>query len=214
MELMIAVIGDLRRPRAVPDRSRFDQRLRQLTARMRERQGCLLEAQGVDRVLGVGRSLRQVVSLTHDLALGVFPQALRFGVGLGSVDVGASSGDVNRMDGPALHQASDAAREAQRRRVSLVFQLGTAHEAMKAEIAAIETNLELLQCIRDGWNDRLLQISTKYEELGRQEDVAKDLGISQQAVSHALARGHHRPYRASLQSVQELMSRWDERLGL
>lgn len=214
----IVVLADLRDSRKVPERNAFEKRLKRVVAQIRKDQDCLLQiTQGIDLLVGVTDRWSKAYLIGRTLNRNVAPERYRVGIGRGAIDVEGDSKDVNLMDGPAFHRAADALEESENLDLPYVFRDwdGGPHGRSRhagSTLALVERNLKLWDFIETGWTKRAREIYALYRQTGRQEDVAKTLGISQPAVSKALNREASELHKATEATVEQALQKLDESL--
>lgn len=192
----LAVIGDLRKSRALQDRSSVQLHLEEtlrdlnrvlgrssLAARFvvtlgDEFQGLLkLPAAGLDALLFVEAALRDVTLK--------FP--LRFGLGWGRVSTEFRRQALG-MDGPCFHNAREALQEGKREdRWATVCGFGEDGDRVLNGLFA------LLGAVRDGWTNRQRETVAVVREARTQKDAAELMGVRPSTVSQALTAALYSP---------------------
>jgi len=113
----------------------------------------------------------------------LYPYSMRFAFVLDSIDTAVETHDTSKMDGPAFHKASDLLKELKKSK--LIFAMSTGNDITDNLISAQINSIILL---KKNWTAKQHMIIRKYKKTGNQYEVAKELGITQQAVSKALKR--------------------------
>jgi hypothetical protein len=106
------------------------------------------------------------------------------------VRVGAAWGDLNpeavadpeQMEGPAFDAAGELLYRARKEERLLLVQSGNATLDALANALFLVLHHDLR-----GWTERQCEVVRLYRQYGRQQDVARKLGVSQQSVSSSLA---------------------------
>lgn len=150
---------------------------------------------GIDEVGGVLTGPQELYDVLDGLRERLHPQELRVAVAAGSVDVGLETGDISRMDGPAFHRADELLSELGSSSLRVAFDFERAPLD-----AALADEVNLLFLLKRRWTDRQRDIVRAYRDTESQGAVADELGVSQPAVSQALAR-------ASWPAVREIEGR-------
>lgn len=181
------VLGDVVHSREIEDREAFQDRLeatcQQFTARERDDVwGDFKILKGIDEFGGVLQSLENVYEVVTAFQKALRPHEVRMVVAGGSIDVGLTSWDVEKMDGEAFHRADERLEEIEDGPLS--FDLLVDDDSL-AQAVADEINL-LLHVKRD-WTDRQWEVASVRERVGTQTAVAEKLGVTQQAVSNVLS---------------------------
>ncbi|HYC77902.1 MAG TPA: helix-turn-helix domain-containing protein [Planctomycetota bacterium] len=142
---------------------------------------------GLDEISAIVRRPGRVFDFAVALNLAVWPRRFRFALAAGEVDVAPSGRDAGAADGEAFHRAADALERAKAAdapfvvaapglagdRATLIEALARLHGVLLADVPAGATPvLRALRAAPDATQARL----------------ARDLGMTQQAVSAALGR--------------------------
>lgn len=112
-----------------------------------------------------------------------YPYSMRFALVFDYIDTAAESYEISRMDGPAFHKASDILKDLKGSK--LIINMSTGEEIIDKLVAG-EINLIFL--LKKRWSPRQRGILNEYKKIGKQNMIAKSLGITQQAVSKTIKR--------------------------
>jgi hypothetical protein len=138
---------------------------------------------GCDEIGGAVESPARLYGILGSISDHIYPARMRFAVVSGEVSAGDDARDTSLMDGPAFH---DAAKIMQR----LKSTGRTAHLLLgDADMDPLLTaQVNLLFALKEQWSLQQRRIVAVYDRLRRQNAVAAELRISQQAVSKTLRR--------------------------
>lgn len=205
------LLGDVVRSRRIDDREAFRERLAETCAALNDDYGESIDAdfrvlKGIDEVGGVLSSLRSVYGIVRDLFEGLRPYEMRLALAHGSIDVEADSRDVARMDGPAFHRAAELLSGLEEG--DLLFDMDARDPTLDAALA---DEINLLLVVRQGWTDRQREVVEAYQRHGEQTAAARELGVTQQAVSDALRRSSWPLVDAIEERLASTLRRYDER---
>lgn len=200
-----AIVGDLVKSRSAGERSSL---ARQIRSVLRKVQSDLADeflappvlTKGIDELSAVMKRPDRIFDLMVTINLQLWPHRFRFGVGEGTIDVGARSGDAAQMDGTAFHRAADALRGADADKRALVL----AVDADEIEISLIESLASGHRAIASDWSPSMAKVAITFRQLQSQIKTARKLKVSQQFVSKELQRGHHQ----SMLDMEEAATRW------
>lgn len=182
------LLGDVVQSRNIDDREAFRDHLAEVCATLNDDYDPSIHAEfsvlkGVDEVGGVLSSLAGAYDIVRDLFEALRPYELRLAIASGEIDVGADSPDVSEMDGPAFHRAAELLDGLEDS--GLLFDM----DAEKGTLdTALADEINLLLLIRRGWTDRQQEIIQAYLRHGGQDGAARELGVTQQAISDALTK--------------------------
>ncbi|MEJ2055088.1 MAG: SatD family protein [Calditrichaceae bacterium] len=104
--------------------------------------------------------------------------ALRYGVGLGTIDTEINSESAIGMDGPAFHFARTAVEIA--RKEGKIFHFGCDDDVVTERINVM---LGWLDITLKKWTPQRKEIFYQYNEKKTQKEIARMMGITQPAVS-------------------------------
>jgi hypothetical protein len=131
----------------------------------------------------------------------IWPLRFRVAISHGLVDVSENSTNAGDMDGPAFHAAADALLRAKDQDLTFAMSIS---EWSVADCALAEELARLHSTLMGDWTGARAKIVASYRRLGRQADVAKRLGVTQQAVSAALRKAHLH----ELVAAEDALRRW------
>lgn len=138
---------------------------------------------GIDEIEGVLLDISNIYEIITSISEQLYPHSMRFAIAMDYIDTAIESRDTAKMDGPAFHKASNLMEGLKKSK--LLFDMSTDNEITDTLIAG-EINLILL--LKKNWSAKQHLIVREYKKTWNQYEAAKALGITQQAVSKALAR--------------------------
>lgn len=140
---------------------------------------------GIDEFSAVFRAPGEVFDFTVALNEQIWPLRFRVGVGVGAIDVAERSRNAARMDGPAFHRAAAALTRARDTETTFAIE---APDAAESDIRAIEALALAHATIADSWTPAVARIVVALRRWPTGSAAARELGITQQAVSRARRR--------------------------
>ncbi|MHB9288917.1 SatD family protein [Halobacteriales archaeon Cl-PHB] len=185
------VTGDVVGSRSVDDREALRERLERGVAAANDALADDLLApfailKGVDEVAGVLASAAGVDRALQALGEAIHPTEMRFAVVRGTVDVGADSGVVSQMDGPAFHRADELLETLATEDRYVGLDLGA--EADSITVDLLEGLCDLLCAWKGEWTERQADLVGKYRQAESMTAVADAEGVTVQVVSKTLGR--------------------------
>lgn len=185
-QAFIVVLGDLVGSRRIEDRASFEQKIRTTVADVTTKYkdewiAPLAFEKGIDEVGAVIKNKAALYHIITEVNDSIAPQKIRFVAYKGKIDLGLQDADVSSMDGEAFHTA--AAMMTQLKASGMALKCNTGDNLFDM---AMENQLNALQILKDNWTERQRQIFNLYKTVNNQAEAAKQLNISQQAVSNAL----------------------------
>lgn len=189
-ETFTVILGDLIASREAPSREQRADSLRRtvddIAARYRsEFHAPLTLSRGIDEVSGVLYHPRHSYRICLELNDAIGFSSFRFAVAVGALDVGVESGEAPRMDGPAFHAAADLMEKAKQQGRLYLFDLERCGETTQRLLNEVAHLASLLSA---DWSDHQREVGNLYRRLGSQKEVARELDVTQQAVSKTLRR--------------------------
>ena len=200
-----AVIGDIVRSRRIADRGRFQAHLERLMDELNRRyaEAGLASRWTVtlgDEFQALFRTAEPLPDAVQQLFHGLVGHGVRFGIGFGTLATPLRPRAAVGMDGPCFHRARQALETAKHDRRMVAVEAGGPGGARAADV----WNLALV--LVAARTPRQVQAVEAYRDCGSQEKAAARLGVSQAAVSTALARGHHAEVSAVMPHIAALLT--------
>lgn len=140
---------------------------------------------GLDEMSAVLRTPVPIMDIVAFLGTELWPVSFRFGVGVGTLDVGLRTGDAARMDGPAFHNAARALSTARDANLPLAFEWAGVPEV---DLRLLEATVRAYRSITAGWTRAASKAVLANRQHSTQKVAAEHLGVSPQAMSKALQR--------------------------
>lgn len=179
------IFGDVVDSRRIGNRRVFEKKLGaallQINAAFsRDFAAPFLVLKGLDEIGAVATSFAHGYEMLRLLWRELSPQKIRIAVCYGAIDIGVESRQVSRMDGPAFHQAAAMLQGLKQTPDYFDFKSGDDASPIVASL------VNYLYYEEQKWTQRQREIADLYGEMRRQTAVAKELRITQQAVSQGL----------------------------
>jgi hypothetical protein len=206
------LLADVERSRRVRDRDALQLRLQDACAELNSAYARQIRAgfkilKGVDEVGAVLRSIAESYAMVMRFQERIRPASARFALARGEVDTAPRSGDVARMDGAAFHKAARIMAGLKQSKLTFGMDVG---DALLDQ--AISGAVNVISILQAGRSERQVRTICEYEKSGSQTEVARLLGITQQGVSWALQRSHHRQIRIIEEALNQTLSEYARRL--
>jgi DNA-binding transcriptional ArsR family regulator len=202
----LALIGDIRGSRSLPDRQAVQDRLQRTLAGLDRRFDEVIAARfavttGDEfQVLLRDPAAGIAVLVACDEALAGI--ALRFGLGWGPLATRLQPRAVG-MDGPCFHAARLAIEWAkEQERWAAVRGLA------EADAATLDGVLGLIGAVRAEWTDRQAELVALRREVATQRELAARLGLDPSTVSRHLKSAHHDEMVAAERAAGDLLARF------
>jgi hypothetical protein len=186
------IVGDLVGSRHITGRQKLSRKIHSVISWVtrkfqREFYAPLILTRGIDELSGVLKRPNMSYRICRLLNEEVSPHQFRFAIVRGPLDIAVTSKDARKMDGPAFHTGANMIQRAKKETLYYSFNLGFQFEEFDLYLNQLT---KLLHILRNGWTDHQRRVVRFYEKFGNQKAVAKELGITQQAVSDALRQAH------------------------
>ena len=185
---LCVLLGDVLSSRRIEDKEAFQEKLEKTCSRINTVYADEIYAgfkilKGIDEIEGVLPDISNIYEIITSISEQLYPNSMRFAFVMDYIDTAVKSRDTAKMDGPAFHKASDMMKGLKKSKS--LFDMSTDNEITDALITG-EINLILL--IKKNWSAKQHLVVREYKRTRNQYETAKTLGITQQAVSKALAR--------------------------
>lgn len=202
----LALIGDLRDSRKLPDRSRVQQSLEEVLARANRDFEDGLASRLVltlgDEFQGLLIHPARVLPVIELLSGIVPPGGLRFGLGWGTLSTPLKEESL-AMDGPCFHGARDAlARGKRADRWVTVGGFGVERDSVLNGIFG------LMDGVRRRWKPAQAETVRLMREAGTQKDVARVRGVDPSSVSRTLKAALHGSLVEAEESLEILLAEY------
>lgn len=127
------------------------------------------------------RDLGAAYPISRTVAEALHPLPVRVAVCVGDVNLSPGAAP-DQIDGPAFDEAAELIYRGRKEDRMLTIRSGD-------ETTDLMANALFLLLYRDlqTWTERQCEVVRLYRRFGRQQDVAEELGVSQQSVSSSLA---------------------------
>ncbi len=199
------LLGDVVSSRKIGDREKFQRKLSDTCKKINSMYAESIYAdfkilKGLDEIGGVLSTMVTIHEIITTILDRLHPESVRFVLALDYVDTALETLDVARMDGPAFHKASGMM--ARLKKTKMMFDLSVDDEVIDAAVAGQINSILLL---KRNWSPKQHQVVREYERTKNQCEAAKNLGITQQAVSKTLNRSKWKEIRNIEEKLERLL---------
>jgi len=183
---LYVLLGDVISSRRISDRERFQNKFEEILEKINAAYVEDIFAdfkilKGIDEIGGVLSTMSNIYKIINEILEQLHPNLIRFVLIFDYIDTGMESFDISKMDGPAFHKASDTMNTLKKSK--LLFEMSVSDKMIDT---AIIGQINLILFTKKNWSLKQHQIVREYKSTNNQDDVAKKLGITQQAVSKTL----------------------------
>jgi len=205
----LVLLADLKRSRSKPDRDQVGENVRSTLREANEQHGDdqvarFATLRGIDEFGGILSPSAPVGSILWRLWTGIHPHPARFALVRGTLDIVPPEDErsLQRFDGPAIHDASEAL-ETMDREGALVRVL---HNGRRID-GPVERLVNLLYFHLLEWTPHRLEVYQAYQELGSQEEVADRFDVTQPTVSESLKAVRARYVTGTRRLIEDALAR-------
>jgi len=183
---LYVILGDVISSSRISDRENFQKRFEETCKEINIRYTNDMYAdfkilKGIDEIGGVLSTMSNSYKIITNILERLYPNLMRFVLVLDYIDTSVETRNVIKMDGPAFHKASDIMSTLKKSKLMFDMYVGD-----KVIDTAIAGQINLILLLKKNWSARQHQIVKEYKISKNQYEVAKNLGITQQAVSKTL----------------------------
>ena len=185
-EKFYVLLGDVISSRRISDRDKFQNKFEEIlkkinTAYVEDIVADFKILKGIDEFGGVLSTMSNIYKIINEISEQLHPNMTRFVLIFDYIDAGMETFDISKMDGPAFHKASDTMSTLKKSK--LMFEMSVSDKIIDT---AITGQINLILLTKKNWSLKQHQIVREYKSTNNQKDVAKKLGVTQQAVSKTL----------------------------
>ena len=200
----VVLLGDVVASRKIKGRKKFEARMAAAVRKAVQLHAAAYEMplktwKGLDEVAAVLKKPALVYRIIDTIQNELAPERMRFVMVMDALDILPASKDVTQADGAAFHKA--AAMMVALKGKGLLFAADTGNTVRDK---ALSTQLNLLLLVKQDWTERQRKIFDQYLKTGRQEEVARQMKVTQQGVSKTLKAIHAFP----VQQMEEDFLNW------
>ncbi|MEG3224052.1 MAG: hypothetical protein BME94_00650 [Methanobacteriales archaeon Met13] len=186
MKELYVLLGDVISSRKILDRPAFQHKLGEAVFKVNQEYENDLYSQmkilkGADEVGETLTTITNIYDIMNLLWDALYPHQMRFVLVKGKIDTGLTTKNIAKMDGPALHHASDLMRTLKSEK--LLFEMSTGQKIIDLSLTGALNGTIML---KKRWSPKKREIVKEYEKTGKQRLVALKLKIKQQTVSEHL----------------------------
>ncbi|NOX37318.1 MAG: hypothetical protein GXO78_07260 [Calditrichaeota bacterium] len=185
----LAIIGDIVRSREIENRKAFQRQFHRVMAELNQQfQSEIVSPFTVtlgdefQALLHRADALFEIYRFLHQQ---LHPRQLVIGVGVGEIETEINRESSIGMDGPCLRLAREEIEAAKRQPPRLRFNV------QGLEVPVLNVLMQHIERLEAKRTPRQREIVAVYRNVRHQETVARQLGISQAAVSQALENAHY-----------------------
>lgn len=205
--------GDVISSRRIKNKESFQERLEKICDSVNRDYSANLYAEykilkGIDEIEGVLLNISKMYEIITSILEQLYPYSMRFAFVFDSIDTAIETHDASRMDGPAFHKVSDLIKNLKESK--LIFAMSTGNDITDNLISGQINSILLL---KKNWSANQRLIVRKYKETNNQNEVAKELGITQQAVSKALKRSMWKEIRYIEEQLNKVLESMNKTTG-
>lgn len=200
----VVILGDVVASRKIRARKKFESRLDAAVQLAGQQYADAFDMplktwKGLDEIAAVIKKPAMLYPVIDGIQNAIAPERMRFVMVRDAVDIVPASRDVTQADGPAFHRA--AALMITLKGKGLLFDAETGNAVQDM---ALDSQLNLLLLLKQDWTEKQRQIYNNYLKTGRQEEVARQLKVTQQSVSKTLKAIHA----FQVQQLEEQFLNW------
>ena len=208
---LYVLLGDVISSRRIAEREKFQKKLEATCRYINSTYTGYIYAEfkilkGIDEIGGVLSTLSKSYELINVLLENLHPNLMRFVLVFDYIDTALETKDIAKMDGPAFHKASDLMHTLKKSK--LMFDMSVGDEVVDTTISG---QINLISLLKRNWSAKQHQIVEEYERTKNQYEVAKFLGITQQAVSKTLNRSMWKELKSIEENLNYILSVYTQR---
>lgn len=212
----IAIIGDIKNSKTIEDRSKIQEQLKRTLDKINHNYKSDIASKFIitlgDEFQGLLESGKNTLYIIEKIQWDMYPVAIRFGIGIGTVTTDINSDMSIGADGPSYYMARRAIetlKENEQKNKTYLSNIRVEVDDDANEVAdMLNTILSLLTVLKENWTDRQREIildSLKHQD--GQEKTGKRLGIVQSTVQRGLKSGNYYTYKEAINTVNQVLNK-------
>lgn len=209
----IAVIGDIKRSKALADRNavqiELQHTLDEINTLYKEMIVSKLIITLGDEFQGLLKTGASFMEIMDRIERDMHPVKLRFGVGVGEITTDIQAATLG-TDGPAYYLARDMIsliKKSEKKKIEPTRNIGIKIQGAKQLSALLNATFSLMTTVKETWTARQMEIISLYlQNDSNQTNTAAVMKINQSSVHRALDAANFYTYCAALKTVDELFA--------
>lgn len=210
----VAVIGDIVESKKLKDRKAVQEKLSSVLNDINIKYGEDMASKFMitlgDEFQGLLRAGIHTMEIVEKIEREMYPERIRFGIGIGKITTGINPDIPLGADGPAYYNARkmiDEIKAIEKRKMEPKSNMKVAIEDNSDISELMNAVFSLNAVLKAKWTDRQRKIINTYLKCGgTQSDAAKELGINQSNVQKALSNADFYSYQKALDAVTKILS--------
>ncbi|OEU50497.1 MAG: hypothetical protein BA871_11295 [Desulfuromonadales bacterium C00003096] len=208
---LYVLLGDVISSRRIAEREKFQKKLEETCRYINSTYTGDIYAdfkilKGIDEIGVVLSSMSKSYEIINVLLEYLHPNLMRFVLVFDYIDTALETKDIAKMDGPAFHKASDLMHRLKKSK--LMFDMSVGDKVVNTTISG---QINLILMLKKTWSAKQHLIVKEYERTKNQYEVAKKLGITQQAVSKTLNRSMWKELKSIEENLNYILSEYTQR---
>ena len=213
-EPLIAIIGDIRKSRLLPERKEVQDKLKMVLDEINLKYEVDISAKFLitlgDEFQGLLSNGKYALKIIQEIRMQLCPTEVRFGIGVGKITTEINTDMALGADGPGYYNARDAIEILKKNEKKNKAVLSDIRLAMEGEnvtkTVLVNTIFELMKSMEQTWTGRQKEVIwDMLKNQDNQNNVANRLGISQSSVQKSLAKGHYYVYENAMKNVAGIL---------
>jgi hypothetical protein len=213
-EPLIAIIGDIRKSRLLPERKEVQDKLKMVLDEINLKYEGDISAKFLitlgDEFQGLLSNGKYALKIIQEIRMQLCPTEVRFGIGVGKITTEINTDMALGADGPGYYNARDAIeilKKNEKKNKAVLSDIRLAMEGENAkQTVLVNTIFELMKSMEQTWTGRQKEVIwDMLKNQDNQNNVANRLGISQSSVQKSLAKGHYYVYENAMKNVAGIL---------
>lgn len=210
--MYLAIIGDLVRSKhlSASDRRQVQQKLKDCLTLINHDYKASLASDFLitlgDEFQGLLKQGEPALEIIERIRSCLAEQKLRFGLGIGSIFTPIEATSIG-ADGPAYHlarQALETIKTRMRKSGQAQMSIRLAHE--RTDVSIINSLFSQLYYQEQGWTNKQQLVVWRMRTAQSQQELAKELKVSQPYINQVLQSTGYYTYRESLQTLSQALA--------
>ncbi|WP_294578187.1 SatD family protein [uncultured Thomasclavelia sp.] len=211
----IAIIGDVKKSRNINDRSAFQEKLKQTLIKVNQLYSDSIASNFTitlgDEFQGLLHSGKYIMDIIHYIKKEVYPNKIRFGIGIGNITTEINFEMSIGADGPGYYKARESVENLKLLEKKKESAFGDIVISIDGDNFLQELSLnsifKLMYSIENSWTKKQREV-INYVLFNKmnQTKTAEYFNVTQSNIQQILSKGHFYAYKDAFDTVNKILS--------
>ncbi|HBE13667.1 MAG TPA: hypothetical protein DCY74_05795 [Clostridiales bacterium] len=209
----IAIIGDVKNSRKIPNRNEIQTKLRTVLDELNEKYKNEIASNFMitlgDEFQGLLHSGKFTLDMILTIERKMYPICFRFGIGVGEICTTINRDIPLGADGPAYHMARamiTEIKQSENKNKRTMVHMKIWIENQNDINMLINSTFSLCAAVQSRWTERQREVIYNYlDSMESQRDLAQRMGINQSSINKKLTTSHFYTFQNAMETVTHVL---------